>query len=141
MSDFDRILQATLTPVALISGVGLLLLSMVNRYNHALDRTRQLLKDRQRDPEGKRTTIEQSIQIIYTRCKVMKNAILCMTSSILFSGSIIFTTTLEGLFGVVLDTIKGVFLLLSVGLVVAATMLFVVEVIYSLHAIRIDIET
>jgi len=141
MSDFDRILQATLTPVALISGVGLLLLSMVNRYNHALDRTRQLLKDRQRDPEGKRTTIEQSIQIIYTRCKVMKNAILCMTSSIFFSGSIIFTTTLEGLFGVVLGTVKGVFLLLSVGLVVAATMLFVVEVIYSLHAIRIDIET
>ena len=47
MSEFDPILQATLTPVALISGVGLLLLSMVNRYNHALDRTRQLLKERQ----------------------------------------------------------------------------------------------
>jgi hypothetical protein len=40
MSDFDQILRATLTSVALISGVGLLLLSMVNRFNHALDRTR-----------------------------------------------------------------------------------------------------
>jgi hypothetical protein len=140
MSDFDPILQATLTPVALISGVGLLLLSMVNRYNHALDRTRQLLKERRCKHEGKSTTLEQSIQILFARCNIMKNAILCTTISIFFSGSIIFLTTLEGLLGVVFSTIKGVFLLLSVGLIVAATVLFVVDVVYSLHAIRIDIE-
>jgi hypothetical protein len=140
MSDFDRVLQATLIPVALISGVGLLLLSMANRYNHALDRTRELLKDKHRQQEGKRTMLEQSIQILYARCKIMKNAILCTTISILFSGSIIFITTLEGLVGIVLSTVKGVFLLFSVGLIVAATVLFVVDVIYSLHAIRIDID-
>jgi Protein of unknown function (DUF2721) len=109
MSDFDPILQATLTPVALISGVGLLLLSMVNRYNHALDRTRQLLKNRQRQRNGKSTTLEQSIQIIYARCKIMKNAILCTTINIFFSGSIIFITALEGLIGVVFSTVKGIF--------------------------------
>ena len=140
MSDFDPILQATLTPVALISGVGLLLLSMVNRYNHALDRTRQLLKERQCSHEGKRPRLEQSIQILFARCKIMKNAILCTTISIFFSGSIIFLTTLEGLIGLVFSTIKGIFLLFSVGLIVAATVLFVVDVLYSLHAIRIDID-
>jgi uncharacterized protein DUF2721 len=140
MSEFDPILQATLTPVALISGVGLLLLSMVNRYNHALDRTRQLLKERQQKHDGKRTTLEQSIQILYARCKIMKNAILCTTISIFFSGSIIFLTALEGLMGIVCSTVKGIFLLLSVGLIVGATVLFVVDVLYSLHAIRIDIE-
>jgi uncharacterized protein DUF2721 len=140
MSDFDPILQATLTPVALISGVGLLLLSMVNRYNHALDRTRQLLKERQCRSEDKSPTLEQSIQILFARCKIMKNAILCTTISIFFSGSIIFLTTLEGLIGLVFSTIKGIFLLFSVGLIVAATVLFVVDVLYSLHAIRIDID-
>ena len=140
MSDFDLILQATPTPVALISSVGSLLLSMVNRYNHALDRTRQLLKERQRRHEGRSTTLEQSIQIIYARCKIMKNAILCTTISIFFSGSIIFLTALEGLLGVVFRTVKGIFLLLAGGLIVAATVLFVVDILYSLHAIRIDIE-
>ena len=71
----------------------------------------------------------------------MKNAILCTTISIFFSGSIIFITTLEGLIGIVLSTVKGIFLLLSVGLIVAATVLFVVDIVYSLHAIRIDFET
>jgi len=140
MSDFDPILQATLTPVALISGVGLLLLSMVNRYNHALDRTRQLLRDRQRVRNGRSKILEQSIQIIYARCRIMKNAILCTTISIFFSGSMIFLTALEGLIGVAFTAVKGIFLLLSVGLIVAATVLFVIDVLYSLHAIRIDIE-
>lgn len=58
-----------------------------------------------------------------------------------FSGSIIFITALEGLIGIVLSTVKGVFLLLSIGLIVAATVLFVVDVTYSLHALGIDIET
>lgn len=57
-----------------------------------------------------------------------------------FSGSIIFITTLEGFLSVVSSTVKGVFLLLSVGLIVAATVLFVVDIVYSLHAIRIDID-
>jgi len=52
---------------------------MVNRYNHALDRTRQLMKERQQGHAGKSPTLERSIQIIYARCKLMKNAILCTT--------------------------------------------------------------
>jgi len=70
----------------------------------------------------------------------MKNAILCTTISIFFSGSMIFLTALEGLIGVSFTAVKSLFLLFSVGLIVAATVLFVVDVLYSLHAIRIDIE-
>jgi hypothetical protein len=91
-----------------------------------------------RDVEGDK--IDQSIQVIYRRCKLMKNAILCVTSSIFCSGSLIFMTTLEGLTEILLSRLRVVLLLLSVGLVVAAAVLFVVEVLYSLHAIRIDIE-
>jgi hypothetical protein len=100
---------------------------------------RQLLKDQRKEKPGEKTNSELSIRIIYARCRVMKNAILCLTSSIVCGGSIIFITALEGLFGIVFSPVKGVFLLLSVGLVVAAAILFVVEVVYSLHAIKIEI--
>jgi hypothetical protein len=141
MVDFHQILQVTLTPVALISGVGLLLLSMVNRYNHALDRTRLLLKDKQIAQDSERIKIDQAIQVLYARCKIMKNAILCVTSSIFFSGFIVLITALEGFIGIILSNLKGLLLLCSVGLVVVGAVFFIVDIFYSLHAIRIDIET
>ena len=140
MEDFSAVLQATLTPIALISGVGLLLLSMVNRYNHAIDRIRQLLREKGTRPEAERYKIEASVPVIYKRCKMMRNAILCVASSIAASGGIVFATALEGLAGVALFEVKAFLLIVSIALVVVAAVMFVVEVTYSLHALQIELE-
>ena len=42
--NFIQFLQACITPVALISGVGLLLLTITNRLGRTIDRTRQLVR-------------------------------------------------------------------------------------------------
>ena len=39
------ILAASIAPVIVISGVGLRLLSMTNRYSKVIDRARELIKD------------------------------------------------------------------------------------------------
>lgn len=140
MEDFGSIIQATLTPVTLISGVGLLLLSMVNRYNHALDRVRLLLRDLHTRSESERKKLTQSINIIYARCRLIRRAILCVALSVVASGAIVLQTAIEALFGFQAFTIKALLLVLSIGLVVAAAILFVIEVTYSLHAVEIEIE-
>lgn len=45
MEIFQDMLVNALTPITLISGVGLLMLCMTTRYNHATDRIRQLIKN------------------------------------------------------------------------------------------------
>jgi hypothetical protein len=40
-----RILSASIAPVIVISGVGLLLLSMTNRYGRVIERARDFIKD------------------------------------------------------------------------------------------------
>lgn len=139
LSDFQPILQATLTPIALISGVGLLLLSMVNRYNHAIDRVRQLLKERPARSIEELPTVEASIAVIFRRCRVMRNAILCVASSIVSSGAIVFVTAVEGFAGFDAYVFKALLLIVSIGLVVVAAILFVVEVTYSLHALEMEL--
>lgn len=42
MDSFAALLIQSITPVTLISGVGLMLLCMTARYNHTTDRVRQL---------------------------------------------------------------------------------------------------
>jgi hypothetical protein len=44
-----QFLQLSLAPVTLISGVGLLLLSMTNRFARTTDRARGLVKDARKD--------------------------------------------------------------------------------------------
>ena len=110
MQNFSYVLEAALTPVALISGIGLLLLSMVNRYNHAIDRIRELLKEKSVRAAGDQSKVDRSISVIYSRCKLMRNAILCVSSSIVLSGAMVLATAVEGLFGVQLYILKALLL-------------------------------
>lgn len=140
MQDFSQLLEPALTPVTLISGVGLLLLSMVNRYNHAINRIRELLRERRAAGAGEHERISRSIGVIYERCKVMRHAIRAVASSLVSSGAMIFTISLEGLLQLDLFALKALFLVISIGLVVLATVLFVIEITYSLRALEIDME-
>jgi hypothetical protein len=45
LRDVVPLLQASVSPVTVISGVGLLILSMTNRYGRVIDRVRTLLKE------------------------------------------------------------------------------------------------
>ncbi len=138
MQDFSQLLEPALTPVTLISGVGLLLLSMVNRYNHAINRIRELIKERRVADESDQERIQQSIAVIYDRCKIMRHAIRSVASSLASSAAMVFTISLEGLFDVDLFMLKASFLVISVALVVLSTILFVIEITYSLRALEID---
>lgn len=61
MDSFAALLTNSITPVTLISGVGLMLLCMTARYNHTTDRVRQLLKRREDgDYEKNRISISKS---------------------------------------------------------------------------------
>ena len=51
MVEFSATLSDALAPVTLISGVGLLLVSMSARYCHATSRIRQLLAERKKNPK------------------------------------------------------------------------------------------
>jgi hypothetical protein len=80
-----RILTASIAPVIVISGVGLLLLSMTNRYGRAIDRARDLTKDLDAAQEElrRRLLIEQ-VRIIYSRARSLRKAIILSAASILF---------------------------------------------------------
>ena len=65
-----RILQLSITPVALISGVGLLLLSMTNRLGRVIDRARHLA---QLSPADQDTGAE--LRVLYRRARLLQGAI------------------------------------------------------------------
>ncbi|MEF9996986.1 MAG: DUF2721 domain-containing protein [Burkholderiaceae bacterium] len=137
--EFHSTLAAALTPITLISGVGLLLLSMTNRYNHATDRVRQLLRERAAIAPRQDPVLEQAIHLIFARAGLLKNAILCVAVSAALSGALVLATVIEGLLGIGLPAIKAVMLVGAVGLIVISTVYFVLEVSSSLKALGISV--
>src|SRR5688572_431783 len=76
VAQLARILQLSITPVALISGVGLLLLSMTNRLGRIIDRSRVLAGE----PPGEDHLAE--MRILLRRARTMLYAIALIATSI-----------------------------------------------------------
>jgi hypothetical protein len=75
------ILQTAIGPMILISGLGLLLLTMTNRLGRIIDRSRELLDDLESNPESYVLRINREVSILWKRAKYIRSAILlaCMT--------------------------------------------------------------
>jgi len=140
IDSFVRFLQSSISPIVLISGVGLLLLSLSNRLGRTTDRSRDIVKELQgiRDKKSKKRKIVQ-LNILFRRSKILRNSIVSITFSILTSSLIIPALLIMNLFGVDLSTI-GIFLfLLSIlGMITSAILLFI-DVTLSLKALQIGV--
>lgn len=104
--DFVSVLSSALTPVTLISGVGLLMLTMSARYAHTTNRIRELLKTRQqllaagRMQKDDLTLIDEEILLIFHRSKLLKHSILFVVISAAFSGLLVLTSVIATVFGI-----------------------------------------
>ena len=140
--DFVSVLSSALTPVTLISGVGLLMLTMSARYAHTTNRIRELLKTRlQLLTAGQLTKddlklIDEEILLIFHRSKLLKRAILFVVMSAAFSGLLVLTSVIATVFGLNLRLGEDLFLFTAV---VISTVLFSMEVSISLRALGMTV--
>jgi len=130
-------LRDAVGPVILISGVGLLLLTMTNRLGRAIDRARQLKTDPRRS--GHRQVKEQ-LAILYRRAKLIRLSITLAAISALMAAILIVTLFVAALCqwqnGLALSVLFiGCMLSLSVSLIT-----FILDINLSLHALKLELE-
>ena len=128
-----------LAPVTLISGVGLLLVSMSARYCHATSRIRQLLAERKEESEDFHEEIDQSIDLIYKRASLLKTGILTLMISAAFSSLQVLVIVIERLFSLDLSLMKSTMLLASVIFIVISSCIYVSEVQVSVKALGLTV--
>lgn len=139
MVEFSATLSDALAPVTLISGVGLLLVSMSARYCHATSRIRQLLAERKEESEDFHEEIDQSIDLIYKRASLLKTGILTLMISAAFSSLQVLVIVIERLFSLDLSLMKSTMLLASVIFIVISSCIYVSEVQVSVKALGLTV--
>jgi hypothetical protein len=132
------ILQASISPVALVSGVGLLLLSLTNRFSRITDRMRQLARSRR---EGTTSGhIEVQLAIFALRARIIRMAVSAAVGCMLVASVLILV-----LFATAVLDLRGealVLLLFAVSLVclIASLLLFLWDMRLSLRAVQQEVD-
>lgn len=125
-------LQTAVSPVILISGLGLLLLTMTNRLGRAIDRARALSSSTvPAQPE-----VQAQLNVLVHRARLLRSAIMCAVSSALFAALLViflFITVLlnKDLAGII--CILFIFCMLGL---IGALLFFMRDVNLSLEALR-----
>jgi len=138
-TEFGNILREAVTPLVLISGVGLILLSLVNRYNQAISRTRSLVSDMRSSQGERKKCLNAQIGVLLKRCNILKLSISAIVVSMILSSFIILQSPVSVIIGVKSVVLMKVCLFSSCICIVVANILLLADISFSLKALRIEV--
>lgn len=140
-----QIMQASIAPVTLVSGVGLLILSMTNRYGRSIDRTRELLRlleasEQKADSKFvKAHHLTRQIRILYTRAQLLRTGIASSIGCIFFTSLTIFLIFVHLSFGNNLSGAAQFSFIVALLLLIVGMALYLIDMHMSLGALQLEI--
>ena len=142
ITEFNQSLALALGPITLISGVGLLMICMTNRYNHATNRIRQLMKKRREDAsQALLPIIDEEIDLLYMRASLLRRGMLSVALSALLSALLVAVSVGSRFLGINLMVLESVILVAATLLIVLSALLFSSEISISLKALNLAVKT
>ena len=140
LNELIPVLQVAVGPVILISGVGLLLLSLTNRFGRAVDRSRQLIREMREAPEADRQRLAGQVRILFRRAQLIQLAIILGAVSVLFAAVLIITLFFTALWHWELAVpISGLFICCLAALI-GSLIAFIMDIRLSLKALKLELD-
>jgi len=141
LSELIPVLQVAIGPVILISGVGLLLLSMTNRYGRVIDRSRALSDQLRRSPSGSHEGYRSQLAILLRRARLVRLSILFAATSVLLAAFMIISLFLGVLLGLELGYVVAILFIAAMGSLIASLLVFLGDINVSLAALKLDLDS
>ena len=139
LESLTRVLQASISPVALVSGVGLLILSQTNRFSRVTDRLRDLAIERE-GASAKHPGLDRQIEIFLKRARLLRLAVGAALLCALFASVMVLVVFVIAVFDIAAQAL--VLLLFAVSLVslICSVLLFLWDMHLSLQAVEESLE-
>jgi hypothetical protein len=134
-----QVIQAAIAPVVLISGVGLLLLTLSGRLGRIVDRTRIVAAERNVASGEARRHLEQQLAILGHRARLVRLALALSASSVAVSGLLITLLFLGLLLDWNVTVACAVLFVTALLCLVMAMFVFVRELFHSLTALDMSV--
>jgi hypothetical protein len=138
-SMFTKFLQACITPVAMISGVGLLLLTVTNRLGRIVDRTRYLVAELDNTVARKEKIKKEQILVLMRRGRFLKHSIAWLLTGMIASCLIIPLLFIMNLTGTNLMILGYSLFFISILSLLLSLIYFFKDVLLALNAVRMEV--
>ncbi len=135
LSDLIPILQLAVGPVILISGVGLILLSMTNRFGRVIDRSRLLSQALHAVAEAERASILKQLRILSKRARIIRTGIAFGVFSVLFVALLVISLFVGALFQLCIAPLIVLLFVLCLVCLIISLLLFLSDIDLSLKAL------
>lgn len=135
----SHILQFSISPVVLISAVGLLLLTVTNRFGRAIDRSRTLVGEIAATEKASRAPLQDQLKILLKRAAWLQRSITLIAASLFLSGLMIFLMFLKIIAGWPVTAAIVAAFGLNVIALIGAIVYFLMELFLALEALRIEV--
>lgn len=133
LENLTRILQASISPVALISGVGLLILSLTNRFSRVTDRLREMAGS---DSHLAEERTREQIAIFRRRASLLRHSISFAVGSVLVCSILVLALFMVAVMKLQLHGLILWLFALSLVLLVGSLLLFLWDMHLSLRAVQ-----
>jgi len=133
------ILQVAIGPVILVSGGGLLILSMTNRLGRIIDRARELTRALKGAAAADREPMAAQLGILSRRARIVRDAIFLAAHSVLLAAVLVIGIFLAALMR--LETALPIIVLFIACMLclIGSLVLFIRDVNLSLRALRLEL--
>jgi hypothetical protein len=133
------VLQTAIGPVILVSGVGLLLLTMNNRLGRAIDRARILSAELPTATGDTRTKIVAQLRILWRRSHLLRLAITLVSMSALAAAVLIIVLFFTALLQMETAWLISMLFILCMACLIASLVVFIQDVNQSLAAVKLEL--
>jgi hypothetical protein len=139
MQEIIPLLQVAIGPVILISGIGLLLLTMTNRFGRIIDRSRILVRDLREKASDNQQRVQAQVTILMKRARLVRFSIHLAAISVLVTAILIVVIFLTALLQ--LEVAWLIFALFSVCMLalIISLITFIKDINLSLVALKMEI--
>lgn len=140
IAELVPVLQTAIGPVILISGLGLLLLTMTNRLARTIDRSRELIVEYDKLSECSRSQVDREVIVLWKRARYVRTSILLACTSCLGAATLIILLFLTSLLQLDVPLLVAVVFILSMLSLITSLIFFLLDVNLTLSALKIELE-
>ena len=140
LNQLIRVLQVAIGPVILISGVGLLLLTLTNRFGRAVNRSRQLGREMKNSGEADRAVLGGQVEILYRRARLIRLSIIMAALSVLLVAVLIIALFLSALMKLEVGATITLLFIGCMGTLIVSLIAFIRDIQLSLKALKLELD-
>ncbi len=139
LQELIPVLQLAIGPVILISGIGLLMLSMTNRYGRTIDRARDLSRQRRATAGEPTRTVEAQLVIILRRAAMLRRAIAFAALGVLLAAILVILLFCTVLLRIDVAWALAIIFIACLGCVIVSLIYLILDINESLAALKMEV--